>query len=121
MAGVVVLAMILTGCGAVHLHDHDVSAADRKACTALVDVARLGTDDHVVGTGDVLGEDDALDVGDPLRDLRGLADIGLDQDVGLDDHVDSLGCGKVWIASQPTGRPAGAEHGGRGHAPGRIW
>jgi len=37
VAGVVVLAMILTGCGAVHLHDHDMSAADRKACTALVD------------------------------------------------------------------------------------
>jgi hypothetical protein len=37
VAGVVVLAAVLAGCGAVHLHDPEVSAADRKACTALVD------------------------------------------------------------------------------------
>ena len=38
VAGVVVLATRCSpGCGAVHLHDNDVSAADRKACTALVD------------------------------------------------------------------------------------
>src|ERR1700712_997641 len=56
----------------------------------LVDVAGLGAHDHVVGAGDVLGQDDALDVGDPRGDLRGLADVGLDQDVSLDDHLDSL-------------------------------
>jgi len=41
VAGVValttLLATTLSGCGAVRLHDHDVSAADRTACTALVD------------------------------------------------------------------------------------
>jgi hypothetical protein len=41
VAGVVALAAILggalVGCGAVHLHDHDVSASDRRACKALVD------------------------------------------------------------------------------------
>jgi Protein of unknown function (DUF3515) len=37
VAGVVVLATLLTGCGAVHLNDAEVSATDRKACTALVD------------------------------------------------------------------------------------
>jgi hypothetical protein len=40
VAGVVVLATllatVLAGCGAVHLDDPKVSAADRKACTALV-------------------------------------------------------------------------------------
>ena len=36
MAGVVVLSTLLAGCGAVHLHDAEVSAADRRACTALV-------------------------------------------------------------------------------------
>jgi hypothetical protein len=41
VAGVVVLTTLLVstlaGCGAVRLHDHDVSAADRRACQALVD------------------------------------------------------------------------------------
>ncbi len=38
MAGVVVvLALFAQGCGAVDLPEQDVSAADRKACTALVD------------------------------------------------------------------------------------
>jgi hypothetical protein len=40
VAGVVVLlalCWVLSACGAVHLHDSDVSPADRKACTALVD------------------------------------------------------------------------------------
>jgi len=37
VAGVVVLAILLAGCGAVHVHDADVSAAERKACLALVD------------------------------------------------------------------------------------
>jgi hypothetical protein len=47
----------------------------------VVDVAGLGADDHVVGAGDVLGLLDALDLGDLLGDLGGLADLGLDEDV----------------------------------------
>jgi phosphoserine aminotransferase len=47
----------------------------------VVDVAGLGADDHIVGAGDVLGLLDALDLGDLLGDLGGLADLGLDQDV----------------------------------------
>jgi hypothetical protein len=31
-----VLAILLAGCGAVHVDDPEVSSADRKACTALV-------------------------------------------------------------------------------------
>jgi hypothetical protein len=31
------LALLLAGCGAVHLHDNDVSASDQRACRALVD------------------------------------------------------------------------------------
>jgi hypothetical protein len=37
VAGAVALATLLAGCGAVHLHDNDVSANDRRACKALVD------------------------------------------------------------------------------------
>jgi hypothetical protein len=40
MAGVVVLmvlAVLLTGCGAVHVDDTDVSGAARRACTALIE------------------------------------------------------------------------------------
>jgi hypothetical protein len=36
VAGVVVLVALLGGCGAVHLQDPHVSAADRTACKALV-------------------------------------------------------------------------------------
>jgi len=50
----------------------------------LVHVPRLGADDHVVGAGDVLGLGDPLDLADLLRDLRGLAHLGLDEDVRLD-------------------------------------
>jgi hypothetical protein len=37
VAGVVALVTVLAGCGAVRLPDPDVSAADRRACTSLVD------------------------------------------------------------------------------------
>ncbi len=67
----------------LHLRDDELAE--------LVDVLGLGSDDHVVGTGDVLGERDAVDLGDLAGDLRGLADVGLDQDVGLDDHRGLLG------------------------------
>ena len=52
----------------------------------LVDVAGLGAHDHVVRAGDVLGQGHALDLGDLARHLRGLAHVGLDEDVRLDDH-----------------------------------
>src|SRR4051812_45569309 len=63
----------------LHLGDHELAE--------LVDVAGLGAHDDVIGTGDVLGHRDALDLGDRVRHLRGLADVGLDQDVGLHHHV----------------------------------
>ena len=37
MAGVVALVAVLSGCGAVQIDQEDVSEADRRACTALVD------------------------------------------------------------------------------------
>ena len=37
MAGVVALAIVLGGCGAVDLHDSNVSSAERTACRALVE------------------------------------------------------------------------------------
>jgi hypothetical protein len=67
----------------VHLGDDELAE--------LVDVLGLGTEDHVVGTGDVLGERDAVDLGDLAGDHGGLDDVGLDQDVGLDDHRGLLG------------------------------
>jgi hypothetical protein len=47
----------------------------------VVDVPSLCADDHVVGSGDVLGLLDALDLGDLLGDLGGLADLGLNEDL----------------------------------------
>src|SRR3954469_9574298 len=52
----------------------------------LVDVAGLGAHDHVVRAGDVLRKGHALDLGDLARHLGGLAHVGLDEDVRLDDH-----------------------------------
>ena len=37
MAGAVALATVLSGCGAVQIDSEDVSAADKRACTALVE------------------------------------------------------------------------------------
>src|SRR5690606_21893929 len=52
----------------------------------LVDVGGLRPDDHVVGSGDVLGERHALDAGDCRGDVGCASDLGLDQDVGLHHH-----------------------------------
>src|SRR3954451_19043324 len=77
----------------LHLGDHQLAE--------LVDVAGLGAHDHVVRTGDVLGEGHALDLGDGAGDLRGLADIGLYEDVCLVDH----GClPRVVGGGRPCGR-----------------
>jgi thiamine-monophosphate kinase len=67
---------------ALHLGHHELAE--------LVDIACLGADDDVVRTGDVLGHGDALDVGDLGGDSGCLADLRLDEDVGLDGHDDSL-------------------------------
>src|SRR3954447_15622516 len=63
----------------LHPGDHELAE--------LVDVAGFRPDDHVIRTGDVLGQGDALDLGDLCRDIGSPADLGLDQDVGLDHHV----------------------------------
>jgi hypothetical protein len=47
----------------------------------LVDGARLGPDDHIVGADHILGLLHTLDLGDLFGDLGGLADLGLDKDV----------------------------------------
>ncbi len=52
-----------------------------------VDVVGLGVDDGVVGPGDRLGGGHALDLGDGGGDRGSLADLGLDEHVGL-DHGD---------------------------------
>src|SRR3954464_5514250 len=56
----------------------------------LVDVACLCTHDDVVRAGHVLGHGHALQPGDLGGDRRGLADLGLDEDVGLHRHWHSL-------------------------------
>jgi hypothetical protein len=48
----------------LHARDHQL--------TQLVDIARLGTNDHVVGAGHVLGLLHALDLDDLLGDLAAL-------------------------------------------------
>src|SRR3569833_624421 len=53
----------------------------------LVDVVRLGADDHVVGSGDVFGQGHTLNAGDLTSHVGSLADLGLDEDVGLHHHV----------------------------------
>src|SRR3954453_18491793 len=67
---------------ALHLGDDELAQ--------LVDVARLGTHDDVVRPGHVLGHGPALESGDLGGDRRGLADLGLDEDVGLHRHWPSL-------------------------------
>jgi len=54
-----------------------------------VDVARLGSHDHVVGPGDVFRLGDALELGNLPRHGRSLADLGLDEDEGLDHGCSS--------------------------------
>src|SRR6476646_8419739 len=81
----------------LHLGDHQLAE--------LVDVAGLGPHDHVVGAGDVLGEGHALDLRNGGCDLCGLADIGLDQDVRLDDHRALPGVAG-YVLGQPTARSA---------------
>ena len=58
-------------------HDHLAELVDRRG---------LGAGDHVVGAGDVLGRHDAVDLGDLVGHLGGLADLGLDEDVRADGH-----------------------------------
>src|SRR5680860_1402799 len=85
----------------------------------LVDVARLGASDHVVGPGDVLGQGHTLELSNRGRYLGGLSDVGLDQDVGLNDHAELLGScrdipgmsGTSSILAQPTVSCAPAEQG----------
>src|SRR3954453_5916862 len=62
----------------LHLGDHELAE--------LIDIAGLGSDDRVVRSRDVLCQSHALDLGDRAGHVRGLADIGLDEDVCLDDH-----------------------------------
>ncbi len=57
----------------------------------LVDRVGLGLGDDVVGSGHVLGRDDAGDGADLLGHLGGLADLALDEQVGLNGHGSSLG------------------------------
>src|SRR6266545_270365 len=52
----------------------------------LVDVACLGTGDHVVRAGDALGDLHALDRADGLGDRARPADLGLDEDVCRQRH-----------------------------------
>src|SRR6266496_1124029 len=58
-----------------------LATARHHQLAELVEVARLGAHDHVVGAGHVLGLLHARDLGDVLGDLGRLADLGLDEDV----------------------------------------
>jgi len=58
-----------------------LATARHHQLAELVEVARLGAHDHVVGAGHVLGLLHARDLGDVLGDLSRLADLGLDEDV----------------------------------------
>src|SRR5215472_3091160 len=61
---------------------HRLDLGDHETAE-IVDVLRLGTDDHVVGAGHVLRLGDAGYLGDMNRDLRGFPDLGLNEDVRL--------------------------------------
>src|SRR5205823_14729621 len=69
-------------------HDHLAEIVERVG---------FGSDDHVIGPGHIFGRNDALDARDLGRDLRGLPDFGLDEDVRADSHV-----------APPAERPAGS-------------
>src|SRR4051794_26609556 len=83
---------------AVHLLD----SGDHHAAE-FVDRFGPGPDDDVIGTGDVLGLDDSVDRGDHLRYCRGLADLGLDQDVRL-YHVTSRAASRIMWEGGPRYR-----------------
>src|SRR5260370_40431627 len=53
----------------------------------IVDILRLGPDDHVVWPGDVLGLRDAREFTDANSDLGGLADLCLNENVRLHHAV----------------------------------
>src|SRR3954454_17071014 len=87
----------------------------------LVHGLGLGADDDVVGPGHVLGLGHAVDLADRRGNLRGLADFGLDEDVGVDHGRPFLGqrchgavraCDRAVPAGwrsidNPTGAPGG--------------
>ena len=53
----------------------------------VIDVLRLGAHDNVIRPGHVLRLGYPGNLGDPGGYLRGLADLGLDEDVGVDHDV----------------------------------
>jgi hypothetical protein len=59
-----------------------LDAGDHQAAQ-VVDGVGLGPHDHVVGAGHVLGLGHAGDLADRRGHLGGLADFGLDEDVGV--------------------------------------
>ena len=80
-------------CRATLLHAERLHAAGLLTDDELSEVVhgpRLGANDDIVGTGDVLRGFHALDPADFLCDLSGSSDLGLDQDVRV-DHVPSPG------------------------------
>src|SRR4051794_4773933 len=91
----------------LHPGDHELAQ--------LVDVAGLRAHDHVVRPGHVLGQRHALDVGDLGGHLRGLADVGLDQDVGLHHHA-ALLSGRSALLPGVSLRPVGSTYRAAGPA-----
>jgi 2-phospho-L-lactate guanylyltransferase len=85
--------------GSLYVHDragqrpgdpwHRLDLRDHEPAQ-VVDVFGLGPHDHVVRPGDIVGLGDAADVTDLLRDLGGLADLRLDEDVCV-HHASSRG------------------------------
>jgi len=77
----------------------------------LIDGVRLGTDDHVIGSGNVLGAGDPREFGNRLGDRGGLADLCLDEDERLHHDVplsvtrDEFAARAYWPSGPSTDHP----------------
>ena len=84
--------------------DHTLDLGDDQLAQ-VVHIVRLGPDDHVVRTGDVVRLGYAGDLADVHGDIGGLADLGLDEDVSVNHAVlPGATCGGPRYHSVPLAR-----------------
>ncbi len=68
-----------------------------------VDVFATRLDDHVVGTGDIVGRFDSVDLAYFFCNNGGLADLRLDQDISLDQVEPPRSVRRATLVDQAIG------------------